>query len=194
MRQIVGRDDRVSRPGREAGFLDWLANDERAFSHAEEVAAETADALPAEDVDAAAGEADVALAIRDALATFPADEVVVAVGADDRDLLTERLDPDDGAPRDIDGTPLRLVVVRDDWTPASVDRSRDTRPLEEEQVPAPHRGRSGPTSHGRAPSPRRPARPAASSARRSTWPLPKPMKPRSSSSVRYSHSGRSGAA
>lgn len=116
LRQIVGRDDRVRVivPVVKQGFLDWLANDERAFSHAEEVAAETADALPAEDVDAAAGEADVALAIRDALATFPADEVVVAVGAGDRDLLTERLDPDDGAPRDIDGTPLRLVVVRDD--------------------------------------------------------------------------------
>jgi hypothetical protein len=116
LRQVVGSDDRVRVvvPVVKQGFLDWLANDERAFSHAEEVAAETADALPAEDVDAKAGEADVALAIRDALATFPADEVVVAVGAGDRELLTEHLDPDEGAPRSIDGIPLRLVVVRDD--------------------------------------------------------------------------------
>jgi hypothetical protein len=115
LRQIVGPDDRVRVvvPVVKQGFLDWLANDERAFSHAEEVAAETAEELPAEDADSAAGEADVALAIRDALATFPADEVVVVVGADERDLLTERLDPDHGAPRSIDGIPLRLVVVRD---------------------------------------------------------------------------------
>ena len=114
LRRIVAPDDRVKVvvPVVKQGFLDWLANDERAFSHAEEVAAETAEELPAEDVDSAAGEADVALAIRDALATFPADEVVVAVGPRDRELLTDRLDPEDGAPRSIDGIPLRLVVVR----------------------------------------------------------------------------------
>ena len=41
LRQIVGRDDRVRVivPVVKQGFLDWLANDERAFSHAEEVAA-----------------------------------------------------------------------------------------------------------------------------------------------------------
>ena len=116
LRRIVGPDDRVKVvvPVVRQGFLDWLANDERAFSHAEEVAAETAEELPADNVDSAAGEADVALAIRDALATFPADEVVVAVGPRDRDLLTDRLDPEDGAPRSIDGVPLRLLVVRDD--------------------------------------------------------------------------------
>ncbi len=37
-------------------------------------------------MDAGAGEADVALAIRDALATFPADEIVVAVSRDDEDV------------------------------------------------------------------------------------------------------------
>src|SRR5438105_1688997 len=59
------------------GVLDWLANDERAFSHAVEVADRLAEELPGETVDAGAGEADVALAIRDALATFPADEILV---------------------------------------------------------------------------------------------------------------------
>jgi hypothetical protein len=114
LRQIVGGDDRVRVvvPVVKQGFLDWLANDERAFSHAEDVAAQTAEELPTEAADSAAGEADVALAIRDALATFAADEVVVAVGPDDRELLTERLDPEDGVPPNIDGIPLRLVVVR----------------------------------------------------------------------------------
>ena len=68
------------------GVLDWLANDERAFSHALEVADRLAEELPGETVDAAAGEADVALAIRDALATFPADEIVVAVSREDIDF------------------------------------------------------------------------------------------------------------
>ena len=73
---------------------------------------ETADALPAATTEFAAGEENVALAIRDALATFPADEVVLAVRSQDRDALTEVLDPNEGAARSIDGVPLRFVVVR----------------------------------------------------------------------------------
>ena len=53
--------------------------------HAVEVADRLAEELPGETVDAGAGEADVALAIRDALATFPADEIVVAVSRDDEE-------------------------------------------------------------------------------------------------------------
>src|SRR6187397_2449107 len=68
------------------GVLDWLANDERAFSHAVEVADRLAEDLPGDTVEAGAGEADVALAIRDALATFPADEIVVAVSREDIDF------------------------------------------------------------------------------------------------------------
>lgn len=94
------------------GVLDWLASDERAFARAEHLAEATAEALPAEAAEFAAGEEDVALAIRDALATFPADEVVLAVRPQDRDVLTEVLDPDEGAARSIDGVPLRFVVVR----------------------------------------------------------------------------------
>ncbi len=76
------------------GVLDWLANDQEAIGHAEHVAEHTADQLPGETVEAGAGEADVGLAIRDALATFPADEIVVAVrpeeeeGSSSRVLLT----------------------------------------------------------------------------------------------------------
>ena len=115
LRGAVGDADRVKVvvPVVKQGFLDWLANDERAFAHAAEVAEETAEELPADDVDAAAGEANVALAIRDALASFPADEVVVAIRSGDRDALAERLDPGDGAARSIDGVPLRFVVIPD---------------------------------------------------------------------------------
>ena len=74
-----GDNVRVVVPVVRQGIIDWLANDEHAFSQAEIVAPETAAALPAETMSARAGEADVALAIRDALAQFPADEIVVAV-------------------------------------------------------------------------------------------------------------------
>ena len=113
LRGAVGPNDHVKVvvPALKQGLLDWLANDERAFSHAAQVADDRAAELPADDVDTAAGEANIALAIRDALATFPADEVVVAVGPGERDDVTARLDPDDGAARTIDGVPLRFVVV-----------------------------------------------------------------------------------
>src|SRR5512145_2997624 len=81
LRAAVGPADRVKVvvPVVKQGLLDWLASDERAFAHAAEVAEETAEGLPGENVEGAAGEANVALAIRDALASFPADEVVVAI-------------------------------------------------------------------------------------------------------------------
>ena len=46
--------------------------------HVERVPERTAERLPGETVEAVAGEADVGLAVRDALASFPADEIVVA--------------------------------------------------------------------------------------------------------------------
>ena len=73
------------------GVLDWLANDQKAFGHAERVAERTAERLPGETVDAVAGEADVGLAIRDALATFPADEIVIAVRPDEEEGLVESI-------------------------------------------------------------------------------------------------------
>ena len=113
--RLVGTDDNVKVvvPVVKQGFLDWLANDEHAFSKAKAVAGETAGDLPADDVDAAAGEADVALAIRDALATFPAEEILVAVGPGERDAVTNVLDPEEGAARSVDGVPVRVVVVRE---------------------------------------------------------------------------------
>ena len=93
-------------------MLDWLANDERAFRAAQEAAERQAEQLPAEVVAARAGEADVELAIRDALATFPADEVVVAVRPATRQEAIERL-AQGGLALTVDGVPVRLIVVEE---------------------------------------------------------------------------------
>ena len=87
LRAHVGEADtiKVVVPVVRQGVLDWLANDERAFAHAEGVAERTAKQLPSETIEAVAWEADVELAIRDALATFAADEIVVAVRPEDEE-------------------------------------------------------------------------------------------------------------
>src|SRR5918999_4045754 len=95
------------------GILDWLTMDEKAFTHAEEVAEQTADHLPGETVEAVAGEANVGLAVRDALATFAADEIVVAVRPDAREGLIESVATEDAPKRTVDGVPVRFLVVPD---------------------------------------------------------------------------------
>jgi hypothetical protein len=93
--------------------LDWLANDQKAFAHAQEVAQRTAEQLPGEPTEAVAGESDLGLAIRDALATFPADEIVVAVRPEAEEGLVESL-ATEGAPQySIEGVPVRNLVVPD---------------------------------------------------------------------------------
>ena len=93
------------------GFLDWLANDERAASQAEEEASRLASELP-QVADARKGEADVMLAIQDALATFDADEIVVALHSTDEALFAERVAASDLRPS-VNGVPVRAIVVRD---------------------------------------------------------------------------------
>jgi hypothetical protein len=95
LRAHVGGADtiKVVVPVVRQGVLDWLANDQQAFGRAERVAERTAEQLPGETVDAVAGEANVGLAIRDALATFPADEIVVAVRPDEEKGSSSRLRP-----------------------------------------------------------------------------------------------------
>ena len=113
LRAHVGQADtiKVVVPVVRQGALDWLANDQKAFSHAEEVAERTADQLPGEAVEAVAGEANVGLAIRDALATFAADEIVVAVRPGEEEGLVESI-VTDSAPHDrIEGVPVRTVVI-----------------------------------------------------------------------------------
>src|SRR5262245_6586071 len=104
---------RVVVPVVRQGVLDWLANDEKAFAHAETVAAGVARQLPGETVEAGAGEADVELAIRDALATFDADEIVIAVQPGDEMGVIESRAARNVPDRTVDGIPVRLVVVSD---------------------------------------------------------------------------------
>jgi hypothetical protein len=114
LRRYIGPADaiKVVVPVVRQGILDWLANDERAFSQAEDVAERTAAELPGKTVDSSAGEADMVLAIRDALATFAADEIVVAVRkGDDEGIIESMATHDTRKHRSIDGIPVRCVVV-----------------------------------------------------------------------------------
>ena len=113
LRAHVGDADKIKVvvPVVRQGRLDWLANDEKAFSHAEQVAERTAEQLSGETVDAVAGEADVDLAIRDALATFPADEIVVAVRPGEDEGLIESIATDTAPHDSLEGVPVRYVVI-----------------------------------------------------------------------------------
>lgn len=115
LREHVGQADtiKVIVPVVRQGPLDWLANDQKAFGHAEQVAERTAEELPGETVEASAGEANVELAIRDALATFPADEIVVAVRPNEEEGLVESIATDSAPHRSLDGVPVRFVVIPD---------------------------------------------------------------------------------
>ena len=115
LRSYVGEADKlkVVVPVVRQGFLDWLANDEKAFTHAEKVAEDVAAQLPGETVETMAGEADVDLAIRDALATFPADEIVVAVRPADQEGRVESLATAKAPTKSVQGIPVRYVVIRE---------------------------------------------------------------------------------
>jgi hypothetical protein len=115
LRAQVGDADaiKVVVPVVRQGVLDWLTSDQKAFSHAEEVAERTAERLPGETVEAVAGEADVGLAVRDALATFPADEIVVAIRPEDEERLVESVATDTAPQHSVEGVPVRFVVIRD---------------------------------------------------------------------------------
>ena len=115
LRAHVGDADavKVVVPVVRQGVLDWLANDEKAFGHAEDVAERTAARLPGETVEAVAGDADVGLAVRDALATFPADEIVVAVRPGDEEGLVESAGTETAPRHSVEGVPVRFVVIPD---------------------------------------------------------------------------------
>jgi hypothetical protein len=116
LRAHVGEADtiKVVVPVVRQGVLDWLANDQEAFGHAERVAERTAERLSGETVDAVAGEADVGLAIRDALATFTADEIVVAVRPEEEEGFVESSATDTARQdRLVEGVPVRVVVIGD---------------------------------------------------------------------------------
>jgi hypothetical protein len=94
------------------GILDWLASDEQAYGEAREIARRTGEQLPGETVDTGPGEPDIDLAIRDALATFPADEIVLAVHPDEDQGAIESMATDSAPTRSFDGIPVRYVVVK----------------------------------------------------------------------------------
>lgn len=91
--------------------LDLIANDERAYGEAQEIATRTGDRLPGETVDAGPGEPNIDLAIRDALATFPADEIVIAVHPDENQGTIESKATDTAPSRSFDGIPVRYIEV-----------------------------------------------------------------------------------
>jgi hypothetical protein len=81
------RDDvnvHVVAPAVTAGRFEWLTGaDDDARAEAEKVADRTADAIDAE-VETEVGEPDPLLAVQDALALFPADEILVAGTPDEK--------------------------------------------------------------------------------------------------------------
>ena len=91
--------------------LQWLANDE---DRAHDIAQRTSERLAAETpgltVAAEAGDSDPALAIRDALAKFPADEIVVVTHPEDEATWLEHR-VSDGTLVEIDGIPVRRAFV-----------------------------------------------------------------------------------
>jgi hypothetical protein len=115
LRAYVGDADtvKVVVPVVRQGLLDWLANDEQGYAHAEQVAERTADTLAGETVDAVAGEPNVELAIRDALATFAADEIVVAVRPQPDEGQVESIATDSAPRGSFAGVPVRYVVIPD---------------------------------------------------------------------------------
>jgi hypothetical protein len=110
---------RVVAPAASVGPLKWLMGDEdEARAEAEELADRAAHAVeaevPAEEVETEVGDRDPLVAVEDALAVFPADEIVLAGRADEKTearlrrlgLPVEQLD-DDG---DVSGSDARELA------------------------------------------------------------------------------------
>jgi hypothetical protein len=75
----------VVAPASEISRLDWLTNaDDDARDEAASLAEKTAEATPAENVEAHVSDSDPLKAIEDALRTFQADEIIVVTRPDDQ--------------------------------------------------------------------------------------------------------------
>ena len=90
------------------GIIDWLANDEKAFSRAQDEARRLGERIPGETVDTSAGDSNVSLAVQDALAEFPADEVVIIASSQDESAISDALARIQNL---LDGMPVRVVTV-----------------------------------------------------------------------------------
>jgi hypothetical protein len=93
----------------------WLSDPDPAIERAEEVQEETVERMDEEGIDAVGdtGESDPLLAIRDALTTFPADEIVLFTHAGgERNWLEEGLV--DQVKERFDGPVQHLVIEADE--------------------------------------------------------------------------------
>ncbi len=94
---LTGAEVLVVAPAiQESGLRFWMSDSDGAIQQAEQVASETAGSLkaetPARTVRATTGESEPLLAMQDALATFPADRVLVFQrGGDDERSREEDL-------------------------------------------------------------------------------------------------------
>jgi hypothetical protein len=81
----------VSPATTQSGLRFWMNDIDEAIERAQETAEETADRLEAEGIDAVgdSGEAEPVLALQDALATFPADQIVVFTHPEDEEHYRE---------------------------------------------------------------------------------------------------------
>jgi hypothetical protein len=85
LRRVLGEDVSeaevlvVSPAGHQSKLAFWVSDSDEAIAEAEAAQEETVERLEEEGVDAAGdtGESEPALALEDALATFPADRIVV---------------------------------------------------------------------------------------------------------------------
>jgi hypothetical protein len=77
--RAAGAEVLVVAPALNSRTRFWISDPDPAIERAEEVQEETVERMDEEDIDAAGdtGESDPVLAIEDALATFPADEIVL---------------------------------------------------------------------------------------------------------------------
>ena len=103
---------RVVAPAAKLTPLQWLTNDEQeARAVAAEVAGDTARAVGERgaEVEPEVGDVDPIQAVEDALATFPADELVVVLPGGDEASFLERAAREDGFARF--GLPVRCITV-----------------------------------------------------------------------------------
>ena len=89
--RVIGRrygsdvDVHVLAPASGLSRLAWLANaEDEAREDAAHRAQEVAEAVPADRVETQVGDTDPVQAIRDALTTFPADEIVVLTSTEEQ--------------------------------------------------------------------------------------------------------------
>jgi hypothetical protein len=117
LRAALGEDIgelRVVVPAVRQSRLQWLTNaDDDARERADDAASTIADALPSQEAETSAGDSDPLLAVRDALADFAADEVVVVTRPDEEATWLEE-GSSDAIAQAIGGIKLTRLVVSDD--------------------------------------------------------------------------------